>query len=485
MGCQFEYRFNSSKTAIAAREKANVPLMLARNGRLATGPYEMYALLGKAVASGRRSIGIGKPEPMFGVSSEILQKHGESAFAANTVLAWKKIAPLINEEQRKEILASNDAVFYRADKSGHNYAIVPLRMLYRPGIDIGWKSGSEFGPIVPRQYVRTGDVIQVENPYAAQEPEFLIRVMNGFNAQGDAKIAAPGKSSDGVSNEGSVIKSYNIGAGLKGSELVAANEISAASSIALLQPKAHKIVNIGDHQFTDDGDALKIQFENKRNETIVNDDKLPYWSCSSNMEKARGIGLTVTGDGSRAVLVLQAHCSGPRDYVVSLDFKGTREIIIPCGEVSWADARWGWRFDTKDTKYGILKKLSMGLGKVPPNTTVNIKVGNIRVLPEIPTQLNNPLITVGTGAMKITGSVKSGCYLWYRNGNTVGVFDENWNKLADLPAVKTNYAAPRGKLELRVDSKDSTPLPWLECQFFVRDTPMILSESGQQSNKGK
>ena len=75
---------------------------------------------------------------------------------------------------------------YRAAKTTFGYEVVPLRMLYRPKIDIGWKSGSEFGPIVPRQYVKTGKSLHVENPYTDQEPEFVIRVMNGFNEQSGA-----------------------------------------------------------------------------------------------------------------------------------------------------------------------------------------------------------------------------------------------------------------------------------------------------------
>ena len=478
MPCQLEYQFNSSKTAIAARNQPQVPLTLARNGRLSTGPYEMFSAVAKPIAAGVRSIGLYKPEPMFGVSTEILLNHGLSPYAAATVLAWKKVAPLLTEQQRKTILGSSDDVIYRAEKKGAGHEITPLRMLYRPGIDIGWKTGSEFGPIVPRQYVKTGESLAVENPYAEQEPEFLIRVMNGFNGQNKVSDKTSESTSKGIA----IVDAYNVGAGLKPAEATPVSKGSGSPLGTLLQPKAEQIRNIGDHQFAADGEAIKIRFENKRNEAVKNDENLPFFDCASNMEKARGLGLTVTGDGSGAVLVLQAHCSGARDYIVPLDFKGTREIVIPCGEVSWADARWGWRFETKGSKYGGLHRMSIGLGKVPPKTTVDVSVANIRVLPEIPAALINPVITLGAGALRITGTIPSESYAWYKGGDRVGVYDLNWNQIADLPVERQNFTAPKGPLQIRIDSKGTNPMPWLECQFFVKDTTMTVHANESKPN---
>jgi len=215
-------------------------------------------------------------------------------------------------------------------------------------------------------------------------------------------------------------------------------------------------------------------FKNKRNEIITNDEKLPSWSCDSDMTQARGIGLTVDGDGSGAVLVIQPNSRGRRDYIVPLDFKGERNIIIPCGEAAWADARWGWRMDTKGSQYGGLKKVSLAIGKVPPKTSVDIKVSNLRVLPEIPTAVINPIINVNSGSMHITGKVASESFLWFQGGDTVGVYDLNWHKIADLPVKKQNFIAPKGTVKLSLACQDANPTPWLEWQFFVKDTPLFL-----------
>jgi len=632
MPCQFEYRFNSSKTVVAARNiMADVPLTLARNGRLATGPYEMFALLGKAIAAGTRSVGIGKPEPMFGVTTHILANHGLSELAADTVVTWKTLAHRLTDPQRKAILAAGDEVIYRAGKSGATYTITPMRMLYRPGIDIGWKMGSEFGPIVPRQYFKVGEAFAVENPYAEQEPEFVIRVMNGFE---EKAVATDNTAATASGDDTEIVAAYNTGAGInttehplhnawhlwakdasggeassekcflrkrftwteaeagrvdlvyqaddeatiwingqkltasaawdmvygieitpllrEGDNVIAVDVNNASgpgcftasivfsggakanvipsdkswqSSTTLenqwqalefddakwkgaaelsrfgesvwprtavtpvgtqetaIQPTAAALQNIGDHLFSDEENGLRLRFENKRNETITNEDALPFWACSANSSQARGIGLTVTGDGSGALLVIQTFSPGPRDYIVPLDFKGTREIVIPCGEVSWADARWMWRFATKHTQYGSLKRAAIGLGKVPPRTVVDIKITNLRVLPEIPIELKNPVITMGSGSMRISGSIPSESYLWYRGGDRVGVFDANWQKLAELPVTKQNFTAPAGKLEIRIDAPGTTPAPWLECQFLVKDTPMLLNSSGDSAQQ--
>ena len=472
MPCQLEYKFHSSKTAIAARNQPGVPLTIARNGRPATGPYEMFSLLAKPVASGVNSVGIYKPEPMFGVSAEILSQHGLAAYAANTVLAWKKIAPLLNKTQRKTILASSDRVIYRAARVGSKPMLEPIQMLYRTNIDIGWKPGSEFGPVVPRQYFKTGEELVVRNPYAAQEPEFVLRVMNGFDEKSDAPPAALLKQPRDATPEKTLIDAYNIGAGLKPGVSSASGPASPPSNELPL--KAARIRNVGDHKFTENGDALRIQFENKRNEMIVNEDNLPEFDCAADMSAACGIGLTVTGDGSGAVLVLQAFMQGMRDYVVPLDFKGARECVIPCGEAAWADARWGWYMRTKGTRYGRLSRLAIGLGKIPAQTTVDIQVSHIRVLSERATALKNPVLTMGAGSLQIIGAIPSESYVWYQGGDHVGVYDLNWNKTAELPVKKQNFIAPAGSLKLSVQCPEANPTPWLEGQFFVKDQPMMI-----------
>ena len=144
--------------------------------------------------------------------------------------------------------------------------------------------------------------------------------MSGFNERVNATVGGWGAPRDGTPRDKGIIDSYNTGTGLKPVAPLPVKGNPGVRQDALIQPAAGKIRNLGDHQFAAAGEALQIRFENKRNERITNEENLPFWDCSSTMEKARGIGLTVTVDGSGAVLVLQVHCSGPRDYVVPVSY---------------------------------------------------------------------------------------------------------------------------------------------------------------------
>jgi hypothetical protein len=472
MPCQLEYRFHSSKAVLAARKQVLVPLMLERNGRQATGPYELFSSVGKEAAAGNSSIGIQKPEPMFGISTDILTNHGLAGLAADTVKSWKQVAPLLSAEQCTAIQKAGDEVIHRAEPADGGFAVTPLRMLSRPGIDIGWHQGSEFGPIVPRQYVRPNESLRVHNPWSQQVPEFVIRVMPALGG----KATAVENVNNATSNKDqSRIDDYNTGTGQKSSDQ---KNVTASTNIAI-QPIASAMQETGDHRFSDTDHGLRIEFANPRGEAIDNPEKLPFWKPSGSMEHARGIGLTVTGDGSNAILVIQTECAGPRDYIVPLDFKGPREIVIPCGEVSWSDRRWGWRFSTKNSRYGNLTRVSIGLGKVPPQTHVDVVVSNLRLLPESPVVLRDPVISINNGTLQVSGEVRSDSYLWYRGGDTVGVYDLNWKPLAPLPVVSKNFTAPQGDMDLKISAPDIDPSVWFECQFFVKDSPMIVKNPGK------
>ncbi len=469
MPCQLEYRFNSSREVLAARKQVLLPLTLERNGRLATGPYELLSSVGKEVAAGNRSIGIQKPEPMFGISTETLTNHGLAKLAADTVRSWKQVGPLLSSEQRSAIYHSGEEVIHRTEPDGGGFSVTPLRMLARPGIDIGWHQGSEFGPIVPRQYVRPGESLRVHNPWSQQVPEFVIRVMPALAATAGSAPTARGAGDP--NKDQALIDSYNVGAGQK---LPTGGNAADPNNI-VIQPAANAIQQAGDHQFSDTDGGLRLRFANQRAEPIHNPDKLPFWTPSGSMERARGIGLTVTGDGSNAMLLIQTECAGPRDYIIPLDFTGPREIVIPCGEVSWTDRRWGWRFATKDARYGNLARVSMGLAKVPPQTSVDVVVSKLRLLPESPAVLRDPVIAINNGMLHLKGEVRSDSYLWYRGGDSIGVHDPNWKPIATLPVVSKDFIAPQGDMEIRIGDPGMDSSAWFECQFFVKDTPMKIS----------
>jgi len=241
-----------------------------------------------------------------------------------------------------------------------------------------------------------------------------------------------------------------------------------------LQPKANQIKDAGDHQFSDDGDGLRIRYNNQRAQD-KHYESFASWRAIGHMRGARGIGLTVEGDNSGALLVIRIHAQGNRDYIVPIDFKGKREIIIPNGEVAWSDSRWGWKLPTSGMQYGFVSSVSMGFSRIPKVTTVDIKVSNLRLLNELETELVNPEIHVGSGALKITGRIETEQYIWYKGGRSAGVYDRNWNKLKELPVQKKGFVATPGMNNVSVQSASSKLRPWLECQFFAKDAPLPVT----------
>ena len=179
-----------------------------------------------------------------------------------------------------------------------------------------------------------------------------------------------------------------------------------------------------------------------------------------------GLSLDVTGDGSGAVLVIQLSEGTSRDYIVKVDFTGKRTIVIPTGEVSWADGRWGRRPGTERFHYDRINGVAMGFGYIPAKTSARVMVENLQLLADRPSKLVNPVIAVGPGELQVTGEIETGQYLRYNGGDTVGVYDENWKSIRQLSVTRRNYIMPAGAAAVSVRVADGAPQPWLETQFF-------------------
>ena len=153
------------------------------------------------------------------------------------------------------------------------------------------------------------------------------------------------------------------------------------------------------------------------------------------------------GRWQRAVLLLQLSGRGVRDYVVKLDFTGSRSVTIPAGETSWADGNWGWRFGAKYFDYSHVNSVSLGFGSIPPRTSPKVRIANLRILADVPSKLINPVIHTGSGRLRVHGEIASGCYLRYDGGEIAGVYNRNWSKLKELRITLEDFvcrlATPR------------------------------------------
>ncbi len=482
----FEYRLNSSRRLVRgscaySHGNYSVPVTLATPSRPATTLLDAHFTLSQGNLGG--ALGICKPEPMFGVTPQVLKAHGLTGQFLDALAAWNEVSTLLADAQRERI----NATFSRsqgtasrfnhhlcspvvpvARKVGGHYEIVPTRVLTRKTGDILWQHGQEHGAISPRQYVRPDEELLLENPYTAQSAKFIIRVLWAFDPQGrtvmltktSGKPAPPMRETD----------LFTSGNGRQ-----ASTRTSVVPNLALQPALSDLRIVAGALPTTsmiDEGSALRLQAENPGVSGLWTDVKtLPEWRATMDLTSRRGIGMRVTGDGSGAVLVLAI--SG-RDYVVPVDFQGTRDIEIANGEVSWASGYWGWRMDTKHADYASQRSCRLGFGYLPPKCKVTVAVEKITALAEIPAELENPVIRTGAGTLMVKGTVGSGQYLQYGGGETATVYDENWVKLRELSVEKKDYVMPQGWAPVSIGAAGTKVRPWLEVQFITEDTPMVV-----------
>lgn len=443
----YEYRFNSSQrilrgTCRFTHGNWSAPVQLASPSRVASTVLDANFVLSQGHRGG--ALGLCKPEPMFAVSDAALRNHGLHDELIETLLNWKDVSARLTEEQHAQL----DATFGRpvggmpersrhatsrfvqtARKTAAGYAVVPVCVMTRRAGDIRWQQGQEHGALSPRQYVKPGDELMLENPFAAQPAKFILRVLWAFDATGPSNL------------------------------------VLQPARPALRFPAGPGPTTT----VTAEGDGLRLQAEHSApQERWADVEQLPAWDAAMDLTGRRGIGMRVTGDGSGALLLFAI--SG-RDYVVPIDFTGPRDIEIPNGEVAWATDRWGWRMATKHVDYARARGCRIGFVHLPSQTKAAVRVDRLAALAELPATLENPVIRTGSGTLAVQGRVASGEYLQYEGGEAAAVYDENWNKRRELPVVKTGYTMPAGWASVSIEA--SAPLqPWLEVQFMTEGPPM-------------
>lgn len=251
-------------------------------------------------------------------------------------------------------------------------------------------------------------------------------------------------------------------------------KVEAASFDASLMPKPGQVRPAGKNILSIKDDSIRIQLDNPGDKPLIEIEQLPGWSKTVNMSSARGIAMTITGDGSGAILVVSVVGAGQRDYPVRLDFKGKRDIVIPSGELAFGSADWGWYGSKYSLQYGSVRQVRLGAAYVPANTSVDVHVENLRIMHEESTSLVNPTLQIGDAVMKIVGRVPSNTYLWYRGGDHVTLHDLNWKQIGQLQIASDRFVVPSGRSDFVLDLQDVKSQPWLEYQFVVSAPPISL-----------
>jgi hypothetical protein len=232
------------------------------------------------------------------------------------------------------------------------------------------------------------------------------------------------------------------------------------------------MTGLGRHQFKDVDTGLEVSLDNSNKEEIFLQGGFPTFAFKGDATHARGVALTVTGDGSGAFLVVQV---GPnKDYVVPIDFTGRKDIFIPIGEAARTTGRWGMRYSSKSHGYGPVGAIAIGFGRVMPNTQPKVLIENLRMVGEASTSVKNLTVHAGNGTLTVQGEVKTDQYLWYQGGNSVGVYDLNWHLIQTLPVKRQNYDVDKGFSEYWIDGECATPAPWFDVQFITKGEVMSL-----------
>jgi hypothetical protein len=463
-------------------------LMLERDSRLATSPIENHFSMGIGAANNTPGFVLGRPEPMFGVIPSFIQEYGLVDLIAEQFNVWREITPRLTPELRKQIAGTyqrnpgshhhNAKIVHEARRASGGYVLQPFTIMTRGPVDAVWTTLQEAGSLMPRQYVAPGMRIRLYNPFGHQSPQFIIRVMNGYT-DGVAAVQ-PSAPAEVMSED---MKDYLAAAGQKVDDSAAPATHSTPNAASYrLQRLAAQMLNPGRHVFADVGPALEVSLDHTVKEEATTQSPKPgsvdyeqhgnfpagRGGLRGNSLNASGLALTVTGDDSGALLVIEVGAA--KNYMIPIDFTGRKEVFIPCAEAARAAGGWGvgLAHASKRSTYGEVRSVSIGFGRVPANTHAKVLIEDLRMVGEKPSSIKNPVIHAGGGTLAIQGEVKSSQYLWYQGGDKVGIYDRNWNHQADLPVVATNYQVDKGFSEYRIEGETSGPAPWFEVQFITK-----------------
>lgn len=436
----FEYRFNSVKKLGKRIMDLGTRIRTWHPSRAASTLDEAHMRMGQAAALNLNDFSFGFA---CHYPSKNWRDHGMLGPIAQTVGMWKAASKNMTQTQRDKIKDTlhppnhrgfQSDIVWKLRPEGKVFKIYPTKNpLTRRQGDVMWGCvGGESGYVTPGQYVQTGQVLELNNPYKSQAPRFSIRIITAMDYNHPKNI--------------------------------------------VLQPNPGIMENPIDATLTGDNQTLTITQENRRNKPYSAKDQavlMPMWRLPRKIafHQHRGMGMWVTGDGSGALLLLRM--PRHRDYVIRLDFKGRKYFEIPNGEVYWVGSDWGGptRSQSASFKYQT-DWFKLGFGEIPTRSKATVKVEGLKALAETEVTLRKPIIHVGDGTMTIQGEIKSNQQLRYTGGNSVGLYDRNWKKIKDLPVKLDNYVMKKGyqKVWLTADG----PKTWIFVRFSTEGEPMTV-----------
>jgi autotransporter-associated beta strand protein len=351
-----------------------------------------------------------------GTTVNTITNQGWWSGVVTNLYLWQALAPYLTTNEQAELMSSGPT-FYVPSLTNGEWLLTPEQAMLRNGADTPWQLMTESGPISPHQFMQAGGTLNsLTNPYTAQTPQIELLVLPSMTA----------------TNSGNV-----------------------------------SLLPTGSLTFT-------TQTPYNWNYT-----QIPGVSTPINMSQARGIAITLTGDGSGSDLVLNI---GGRYYVVTVNFSGTETIEIPNGEVemyrssatgySWINSGQIGTFN-----YGAVGSFSLFLGYVPGGVTPTVKVSSIMTMQENQAiGLVNPMLTLNGSSASISGTIPYNDYLVYSGSGTAGVYDANWNFLKTVPVSGSSMLTAVNGLNSFSVSAPGSPNAWMAVRVKVSGTPWAINK---------
>jgi len=439
----FEYWFNASRITqpvrLGFRGDMGVRPRTASLSRAAATMDEAHARMSQVAAVNGNEFGMSLP---LHYPSD-WERYGRFEEMVDAVVNWKSASRMLTDEQRRKIRDTlkppltrgfcSDIVWWLRKEDGETRIYPQKNPLVRRSGDVMWgNNGGEVGWITPEQYIRFGDSLELENPFAEQPPMFTLRVMSRTDCADK-------------------------------------DNIDLFTDIAAIRnPTEMKVER--------DGRALRLSYDNAGSNDVDARDGSLLAACPGDLDLSghRALGLWIVGDGSGATLVVRV--APHRDYAVKLDFDGKRYVEIPNAEAYWTDANWGGPNRSQAAAFNYKPhEIGIGFGHVPAATKVSVVVEAIRALKEHESTVERPVIAIdGKRRLTVQGNVSTSQWLDYRGGETAALYDQDWNKLADLPVVPEDYAAGTGWHTFTVSAERVLPNTWMAVRFITEGDPIAV-----------
>lgn len=179
----------------------------------------------------------------------------------------------------------------------------------------------------------------------------------------------------------------------------------------------------------------------------------------ANLEKNKGLGVWVKGDGNGQLLNLRLetpeHLSaGVRgDHYIKVDFKGWKYFeLVELESSAFTDYLWPGSEIIKDTKvkdlfvyksylhsvqYSKVDKLQLWYNNLPEGKEVSCILSPVKALPLVLYKVENPVITVNGKKIMFPVTLESGMYLEFNSATDCKLYDPKGAFIKDVKPVGT------------------------------------------------